>query len=362
MKKLMVALVCVVMMACVLAGCGKGESVASVNGEVIYEEEYLSYIENMLMIYEINGNSIGVDQFSMLKENVVNELINQEEIRQAAKELNCYPTDAEIDAYYDEQMAALYGDVKTGQSMMDQYGLDQEFFRTGYEIALCQQKIGENQVPENTTTDEDAQKIYDEAPDTYNTRNVSHILITPESTSEDPETDEDGNTVYTDEEWEKAYDEAMDIIAKLDKGEDFATLAQENSDDTGSAAQGGSVGEFTYETSQYAEEFTDASFELKKVGEYTKEPVRTIFGYHIIILDDILNGEDDIQSALDKIKADSYETAKNEAYAAYMETFVAGCEVETFAFEDDAEAKVEDDAATTENENGAPVEDDAAAE
>ena len=71
-----------------------------------------------------------------------------------------------------------------------------------------------------------------------------------------------------------------DLIKKLNDGEDFATLAKENSDDTGSAANGGDLGYFN--KGEMVKEFEDAAYNLK-VNEYTKEPVKTTYGYHIIL-------------------------------------------------------------------------------
>lgn len=71
---------------------------------------------------------------------------------------------------------------------------------------------------------------------------------------------------------------AKDIIKKLDGGADFAELAKEHSSDT-SAEQGGDLGSFG--RGQMVVEFEEAAFALKD-GEYTKEPVQSQYGYHII--------------------------------------------------------------------------------
>jgi peptidyl-prolyl cis-trans isomerase C len=75
---------------------------------------------------------------------------------------------------------------------------------------------------------------------------------------------------------------ANDLIAKLDKGADFAKLAKENSKDS-SAADGGNLGWFN--PSQMVKPFADATAALEK-GTYTKTPVQSQFGWHIIMLED----------------------------------------------------------------------------
>lgn len=101
---------------------------------------------------------------------------------------------------------------------------------------------------------------------------ASHILITAEY---------DSNA--TDEEIKKAEEEAekkaKEIITKLNNGEDFAELAKQYSKD-GSATNGGALGKFGH--GKMVAEFESAAVKLK-VGEYTKEPVKTKFGYHIIL-------------------------------------------------------------------------------
>ena len=72
-----------------------------------------------------------------------------------------------------------------------------------------------------------------------------------------------------------------DMVNKLAlaKGADFAALAKQYSEDPGSKDKGGDLGYFTKD--QMVAPFADAVFALK-VGEITKVPVLSQFGYHII--------------------------------------------------------------------------------
>lgn len=76
---------------------------------------------------------------------------------------------------------------------------------------------------------------------------------------------------------------AKKLIKELQDGADFMKLARQHSIDKVSAAEGGSVGYFTDET--MIPEFYSAAEKLK-AGEYTKTPVKSDFGYHIIKVDD----------------------------------------------------------------------------
>ena len=101
---------------------------------------------------------------------------------------------------------------------------------------------------------------------------ASHILITADYASD-----------ATDEEIQKAKDKALEtakeVIKKLDEGADFAELAKEYSKD-GSADNGGALGRFGH--GDMEEPFEEAAYKLE-VNKYTKEPVETKFGYHIIL-------------------------------------------------------------------------------
>ncbi len=81
----------------------------------------------------------------------------------------------------------------------------------------------------------------------------------------------------------KTEDEAKDVIKQLKGGADFAKLAEEKSQDKGSAKQGGDLGYFPQ--GAMVKPFADAAFAMK-VGDVSDTPVKTDFGYHIIKVED----------------------------------------------------------------------------
>jgi peptidyl-prolyl cis-trans isomerase C len=81
----------------------------------------------------------------------------------------------------------------------------------------------------------------------------------------------------------KTEDEAKAVIADLKNGGDFAAIAKDKSNDPGTKASGGDLGWFTKD--EMVPEFADAAFKLQK-GQYTETPVKTQFGYHVIMLVD----------------------------------------------------------------------------
>ncbi|MGC4026675.1 MAG: peptidylprolyl isomerase [Mesorhizobium sp.] len=81
----------------------------------------------------------------------------------------------------------------------------------------------------------------------------------------------------------KTKEEAEAIIKDLDAGKKFEDIAKEKSTDPGSGANGGDLGYFS--AGQMVPEFEKAAFELAP-GTYTKTPVQTQFGFHVIKVED----------------------------------------------------------------------------
>jgi peptidyl-prolyl cis-trans isomerase C len=72
------------------------------------------------------------------------------------------------------------------------------------------------------------------------------------------------------------------VIARLKKGEDFAKVASEVTEDPSGKANGGDLGYFSKE--QMVPEFSNTAFKLDK-GQIS-EPLKTQFGWHVIKVED----------------------------------------------------------------------------
>jgi peptidyl-prolyl cis-trans isomerase C len=81
----------------------------------------------------------------------------------------------------------------------------------------------------------------------------------------------------------KTEEEAKKMIAELDKGAEFGKLANKNSLDAKESQNGGDLGWFS--AGQMVAPFSEAVAALEK-GKYTKTPVKTQFGYHVILKED----------------------------------------------------------------------------
>lgn len=109
-------------------------------------------------------------------------------------------------------------------------------------------------------------------------------------------------------------EEATAIIAELDAGADFATLAAEHS--TGpSSNQGGDLGYFTRE--RMVRPFADAAFDLEP-GTYTSTPVETEFGFHVILVEDRRESERPTREEMAPQLRDQIAGSKVQAYFAEL--------------------------------------------
>jgi peptidyl-prolyl cis-trans isomerase C len=133
--------------------------------------------------------------------------------------------------------------------------------------------LASDDIKKNTKVDDaDLRKYYDEHKSDYELVHARHILIRSQG-SQVPV--KPGQKDLTDAE---ALAKATDLRAKIAAGADFATLAKQESDDTGSGANGGDMPPFRH--GQMVPTFEAAAFALKP-GELS-EPVKSQFGYHII--------------------------------------------------------------------------------
>ncbi len=160
------------------------------------------------------------------------------------------------------------------ESYLENQGVSMDFIRNETRISLMAEKIvthdleiGDSEAREYF---EENQKLFD-IPDEVKAR---HILVETE-------------------------DEALELISRLEKGEDFADLAKEHSQDPGSKDEGGELGFFA--RGKMVKEFDEAVFELKD-GERST-PVKTYHGYHIIERLEYKEGREvDFEETADEVK------------------------------------------------------------
>jgi peptidyl-prolyl cis-trans isomerase C len=127
--------------------------------------------------------------------------------------------------------------------------------------AVLVRALFDNELKGNPITDLDLQRQYEQFKSSMgsNEYKVRHILVDKE-------------------------DEAKAIIADLNKNGDFAKIAKEKSKDPGSKDNGGDLD--WGPSARYVKPFADAVTSQAK-GKVSAAPVKTDFGYHVIIVDDV---------------------------------------------------------------------------
>ena len=162
--------------------------------------------------------------------------------------------EAEIEAYYRDNQA---GFMSAEQVSLEYLELDRSTLETDVALDEAALQTQYDQLLANFEASE--------------ARDAAHILI---ATSDERSA-------------EQARELADTLKAEIDAGADFAELARTRSDDAGSAEEGGELG--LVEKGVTVSEFEDALFALQ-AGQVS-DPVETEFGYHLIKLNAIEEGE-----------------------------------------------------------------------
>ncbi len=240
-KHLLLATVCATLM---LSGCNKPTATNSDTSGKAAATTPITAADHSEVVATVNGTPITVDEF--------NEYAAHR-IQPGSK-----PTAAEAKAIVNEMVSlelVVQDAIKKG---LDKNPEVEKNIAEQRRVLLANAAL-KDYIEAHPITDEQLKKEYEERIAGAGNKELKarHILVKTEA-------------------------EAKAIIAQLDKGADFAKLAKEKSSDS-SAKEGGDLGWFN--PNQMVKPFADAALALKK-GEYTKTPVHSQFGWHVIQLED----------------------------------------------------------------------------
>ena len=205
----------------------------------------------------------------------------------------------EAEDYANEQVKSLEKSYESEEELLNAinsyYGYQtikefKEYIELNYFRDLATTDYAKKQI-----TDKEIESYYES--DIVGDIEASHILITVNV--KDDATDEEKEKAEN-----KAKKEAEQIIEKLNKGEDFNELAKTYSKDDSNKNEGGALGKFN--KGDMESSFETAAYELK-VNEYTKEPVKTSYGYHII-----KKTKEHEKDTLENVKEEIIETLADE--------------------------------------------------
>ncbi|MED4073001.1 foldase protein PrsA [Priestia endophytica] len=263
-RKVMYIILSVALVALIVCGgwvYSKEQVVASVDGSDITKDDVYNLLADQ------NG-AAAVD--TLITEKIIDKEAEKEDIKITDKQVN-----QELD------------DLK------EQYGGEDTFNQTleasGVTLSSLKEDIKKNKEieellrPSIKITEKEMKEYFNENKDSFAQAaqvKASHILVDDEKT-------------------------AKEIKEKLDKGEDFATLAKKYSTDTATSESGGELGYF--EEGTMTDEFDKKAFSMKK-GEIS-DPVKTDYGYHIIKVEDVKEAK---QASYKDSKAQVKEAIFNE--------------------------------------------------
>lgn len=274
------------------------ETVLTVNGDAVTADEYSGYMLYNMQYYASMYAQMGLTDLwsnadmakslgASMPEAAEQQAIYARVVMQKFNELGLklsYNEQKEMASVRRNSIANTTKDAYLNQ--IAQFGFSDQTYQNFMYISQCYQALndyyfGENGV--NTPSDEDIQKYYE---DNYIT--AKHILIT----TVDPAS---GETKRTDEEAKK---EAQSILDRINAGEDFDTLMNQYSEDTGLS---NNPNGYTFTEGQMVTEFYDGAKALAE--DEVSELVKSNYGYHIIKrvkLDDsqLDNFKSDIISAI----------------------------------------------------------------
>ncbi len=186
-----------------------------------------------------------------------------------------YETDNDEKAYVNQTVKTTKNTAKKMNADFDlylnyYYGMANEAAFRNYLSLTYKRNLWIEDYAKETVSDKQIKEYYEN--ETYGDIEASQILITVD-TKKDATDDEKKKAE------QKAYDTAKEVISKLKKGEDFATLAKQYSKDQNSSSNGGSLGKVN--TDSVSEEVFSALVNLKD-GSYSTSPVKASDGYHIL--------------------------------------------------------------------------------
>ena len=253
------------------------ETVLTVNGDAVAADEYSGYMLYNMQYYASMYAQMGLTDLwsnkdmakslgASMPEAAEQQAIYARVVMQKFNELGLklsYNEQKEMASVRRNSIANTTKDAYLNQ--IAQFGFSDQTYQNFMYISQCYQALndyyfGENGV--NTPSDEDIQKYYE---DNYIT--AKHILIT----TVDPAS---GETKRTDEEAKK---EAQSILDRINAGEDFDTLMNQYSEDTGLS---NNPNGYTFTEGKMLTEFYDGAKALAE--DEVSELVKSSYGYHII--------------------------------------------------------------------------------
>ena len=305
--------------AMLFAGCGlkSGEAIIKVNNQNITQGQFDAEFDKQA------GNGIakalGIDVkddknsflYLLIKDRVVNELIVKSLLNQEIEKRGITVTNKDVDDAVKDIIDKV-GSKEQLDALLKQNGISNSQFKKDLKEEVKMRKLA-TELGSSSVSDAEAKKFYNENINKFKHPDkvrASHILITvnPKEIEEviksDPNNknmDEATVKAKVNEEIQAKEAKANQLLAEAKKDPtQFAKLAKENSEDTATANKGGDLGFFA--AKEMVPEFSKAAFSMRP-NTISDKPVKTQFGYHIIMVTDrSAAGQDPFEKVQGNIK------------------------------------------------------------
>ena len=266
MTKRLFIVLCLALLAGVLAACGGGsksvptDAVALVGSDTITKAQFNSLMDATAKVDKVNKQTppkAGTAEYKAVQDRVMAFLVQLDELTQKGATLGVTVTDAQVEKQVDKVRKQYFGgNEKKFEQGLAQQGLTVDIYRLEWRSQLLSQAVYNKVTKGIKVTPAQVQAYYNTHKSAYTTpssRSIRHILVNSKSLADQLET-------------------------QLKHGGDFAALAKKYSKDPQSAKVGGKLG--TIKKGETVPQFDKVAFSLK-TGQ-TSAPVHTQYGWHII--------------------------------------------------------------------------------
>ena len=300
MKKL---LCCLALSTVLLSGCSlmhKSEGIIKVNNEVItqaqFDEAFDSSVDkSFLKSFGGSKNFVKSDEnpmYGIFKDKIVNELIVKSLLDQEIAKKGIKATDEDIQNEL-KTIIDKVGSKEELNKILKQRGVSNAQFTDDLKTQIKIKKLV-NSVQKINISDNDAKKYYDTHKSEFvhgEQVRASHILISANTLeiiqqlkAKNPNIDPADMNTQVEATIASQKAKAEKVLAQVKQNpDDFAKIAQKESDDKASAERGGELGFFPKEA--MVPEFANAAFSMKP-NTVSEQLVQSPYGFHIIKVTD----------------------------------------------------------------------------
>lgn len=246
--------------------------IATVNGVKIKGDDFSKSLESYKRRLTMMGQQLTEENEKEINKGIIDDMVSRELLTQNTNKMKIKISDDELNKEIETLKLKFHTEEQFNQAIKSQ-NMTLEDVKKDIRKVMAIKKLIKSEIEDKVSIDEkEVTEYYNNNPSRFledESVKASHILVKVDKNASKEEKD-------------AARKKIDGLLKKTKKGEDFAKLAKENSDDPGSGQNGGDLGFFS--KGMMVPPFEKAVFSLKK--DEVSDVVETEFGYHIIKLTD----------------------------------------------------------------------------